>query len=1202
MSDFNREELEGLYHLSRELLTLDDYDRMLDTIFEQALKILRAEHGFLVLARGLDFDFKVVRNWKQDVFAGNGEPVSRSIVRGVLERGEPVLIEDALADERFAKTESILRLGIRSVLAAPLEVQGERKAALYLEARSLDRLFGPEKFPLFTAILELSQRALTGCVKRLLLEQRNSLLEKDFLARHRFPGIITRNPGFVKILETVAQVAPSELPILVQGPTGTGKELIVRALHLNSRRAQKPFVPVNCGAIAPALIESELFGHVRGAFTGAHRDKTGLIAAAEGGTLFLDEVGELPPEVQVKLLRTLQFGEVLPVGATQSKAVDVRIVAATNRDLESEVRAGKFREDLLYRLNVVTIDLPPLCQRSDDILPLFYHFLTRAAAEAQRPLPEVSPQLEKVLQTHSWPGNVRDLENEARRLLVVTPNGLPLTVDRLSPRITRSSEEPAGSPTTLDELERQHIRKTLEAMGGNRTLAARALGISREGLRKKLSRLGGSWLAVGLITLFLDACGPGGAPQGAGQGSDPATAARHVVLVSLDTVRADHLGAYGHALAQTPNLDRVAREGVRFADVSTPVPLTLPAHASLLSGLSPLAHGLTVNGGGRFPAELTTLATHLAAAGFTTGAFVGAFVLDQRFGLARGFAHYDDAIERPAGQRPQLEAERPAAEVIGRAVAWLQHQDGQRPVFLWVHLYDAHAPYAPPEPFRSGFADRPYDGEIAYLDTQVGELLHAIEQPGWAEKTLLAVVADHGEGLGDHGEASHGLLLYESTLRVPWLLHGPGLPAGHVVHSPVSLLDVAPTLAAWVKQPLVFAGHELVGRDLGSALRAREEPAPSELYATTSYPTQFGWSAIAALRHGSLKFIAAPQPELYDLAPDPGETRNQFATARRTAQPLAERLQQLVAQMVPASQHAVDATTRAKLSALGYAAGATQSLPRIPDPERADPKVQVALFSAWEKAYGQLEAGELSAALPVLTQLAVADPKNPIFRNSLARAFKERGELSSAIAEYQAAVQGAPADVDNWYDLASVLNLAGRPQEAFAAAREALSRDPARSDVANLLGISYLAEGQLGPAREHFELALSLDPRDATAANNLGNVLRAQGQLSAAEEAYRRALALAADYPDPWNGLGTLAIERQQFQQAIQAFDRALELAPGFHEARLNRGIAYELLGDRQTAAAVYRDVLTKTAGNPHARQQREAADELLRRLALHSK
>ena len=484
------EALQGLHDLARELLQLDDYYNMVDTVVRHSLETLRGERGFLVLQRGDELDFKVVRNWSRHELEGKGEPVSRSIVDRVLADGEPLLVEDALSDQRFAQTESILRMQIRSVLAAPLEVDGVPSGVLYLESRTLDRLFGPSQLELFKHILELSSSALESCMKRIVLEQRNRLLEANFLERHRFPGIVTQDPEFLKILETVAQVAKSDLPVLVQGPSGTGKELVVRALHLNSPRVKEPYVTVNCGAISPNLLESELFGHMRGSFTGATRDKQGLIASADRGSVFLDEVGELPQELQVKLLRTLQFGEIQPVGSTRPATVDVRFLAATNRDLEQAVAQGEFRKDLLYRLNVVTLDLPPLCDRPDDTLPLFYHFLHQAAEKAGRPDPQVSPRLERVLEEHSWPGNIRELENEAKRLIAVTPQGEPLTVDRLSQRILRTKERKSPTPTSLAEHEKELIELHLRLAKSNRTHAAQSLGISREGLRKKMKRLG----------------------------------------------------------------------------------------------------------------------------------------------------------------------------------------------------------------------------------------------------------------------------------------------------------------------------------------------------------------------------------------------------------------------------------------------------------------------------------------------------------------------------------------------------------------------------------------------------------------------------------------------------------------------------------------------------------------------------------------
>jgi DNA-binding NtrC family response regulator len=322
------------------------------------------------------------------------------------------------------------------------------------------------------------------------LRRRCEELEKDFLDRYDFQGILTQDAGFLNLLQTVAQVAASDMPVLVQGPSGSGKELIVRALYLNSPRAKRPFVTVSCGAISPALLESELFGHVRGAFTGAMGDKLGLIPSAHSGTVFLDEVSELPRELQVKLLRTLQLGEIQPVGSSRTQIVDVRFLAATNRDLEREVREGRFREDLLYRLNAITLQIPALRSRPDDILRLFHHFLRRAAEKLGQPVPEISPHLERRLLQHDWPGDVRELENEARRLVATSPPGLPLTADRLSARLRQALASEAEAPASLEEHERELVELHLCLAKGNRTHAAQSLGISRETLRQRLKRYG----------------------------------------------------------------------------------------------------------------------------------------------------------------------------------------------------------------------------------------------------------------------------------------------------------------------------------------------------------------------------------------------------------------------------------------------------------------------------------------------------------------------------------------------------------------------------------------------------------------------------------------------------------------------------------------------------------------------------------------
>ncbi len=674
----------------------------------------------------------------------------------------------------------------------------------------------------------------------------------------------------------------------------------------------------------------------------------------------------------------------------------------------------------------------------------------------------------------------------------------------------------------------------------------------------------------------------------------------NLLLVTVDTVRADHLGSYGYGAAVTPSLDRLAGEGVRFDAVSSTVPLTLPSHATMLSGLLPLHHGLRNNGVGALPADTGTLATLLAGNHYRTGAFVGAFVLDGRFGLKPGFEVYDDEIPRDPKAGVSLEAERPGREVVDRALAWLKaggRKDG-RPFFLWVHLYDAHAPYNPPSAWAARHPGRPYDGEISEVDEQVGRLLAALDQRGIAGRTVVAVAADHGESLGEHGELTHGLLLYEPTLHVPLILRAPGRLTPRVVRMPVSLVDLAPTLAGLLGHP--FSGPGLKprdGRDLAADLLAGREPGAGEVYAESRYPAIFGWSPLAALRRRELKYISAPKPELYDLAKDPKETINLLDREAGPAKGFAARLAEIETGAVAAPILAADAETRARLASLGYATGGARPAPARKGAAGVDPKTMVDLFQRFERANDRLQDGD-AAALGELEALVAADPANPVFRGKLAEAWRNRRDFAKAIPLYRQAAEAAPEDPDAWYNLASALQEAGQ----LAAARQAIERglklDASRPEAHNTLGIVALSEGRLDPARQEFELAAKLDPRNARALNNLGNVLKAMGKLGDAEQAYRRAAALAPRYADPLNGLGTLEVERDRPRAALPYFESALALSPGYHEVRLNRAIALDLAGDLAAGMSAYRDFLSATDGDPRFAEQRRAAQQLLARLA----
>jgi transcriptional regulator with PAS, ATPase and Fis domain len=446
---------------------------------------------------GLAFRAAVARNFKAETLQKVEEDVSSSIATAVLAEGRALLIGDALDSEGFRENPSVKRLALRSVLCAPLVTSPEAFALIYLENRDIAHRFTERHRLLLDEISRLAAPRLCTAVAIEDVRKRAQALE---LSLGGSDGILTADEHMAKVLEKVRQIAPSGLPVLIQGETGTGKGLIARALYRHSGRAQGAFVVVNCAAIPTSLMESELFGYVRGAFTGAQRDRVGLMGAAHRGTLFLDEIGELPAELQPRLLRALQSGEFTRLGSVQPETVDIRFLAATNRDLEREVEEGRFRSDLYFRLSAVTIKIPPLRERPHDIHLLADHFLKSYAARRGREVPRLSGETIEALAGYGFPGNVRELESEMARLVAITPSGAMIGPDALTQRIVKPrslpgtagvpSSAPGGlPPISLAEMEKQLILSVLAHTGGNRTRAAEILGISREGLRTKMQRL-----------------------------------------------------------------------------------------------------------------------------------------------------------------------------------------------------------------------------------------------------------------------------------------------------------------------------------------------------------------------------------------------------------------------------------------------------------------------------------------------------------------------------------------------------------------------------------------------------------------------------------------------------------------------------------------------------------------------------------------
>src|ERR1700687_1396337 len=480
-----------LYSIARNLLQENDYGELLTNILDMTIQALGAERGCVVSREKGGFRATAARNFRNETLVEREQEISTTIAGMAVQEGRVLRFHNAQESEILRDKKSVRKLHPRSVLCAPLIVSNDAFAVIYLENREFWNHFNEEPERLLSEICALAAPRLHTAIAVESARQRARELE---LAQGESDGVITADPGMSMVLETLAKIAPTELTVLIQGETGTGKELLARAIYRRSVRASGPFVVLNCAAIPPMLIESELFGCVRGAYSGADRDRIGLIGSANRGTLFLDEIGEMPMELQSRLLRVLQSGDFNRVGSARSEQVDVRVIAATNRDLESEVEQRRFREDLYFRLSSVTLKIPPLRERRADMVLLADHFLRSYAGKRARPAPRLSSESAHVLLAYPFPGNVRELEGEMSRLVAMCPPGEEIPASALNDRIARrkpaAQQEADIQPMSLAEMEKKLIMAVLRDTTGNRTHAAEILGISREGLRTKMQKLG----------------------------------------------------------------------------------------------------------------------------------------------------------------------------------------------------------------------------------------------------------------------------------------------------------------------------------------------------------------------------------------------------------------------------------------------------------------------------------------------------------------------------------------------------------------------------------------------------------------------------------------------------------------------------------------------------------------------------------------
>ncbi|HYH00387.1 MAG TPA: sulfatase-like hydrolase/transferase [Terriglobales bacterium] len=598
-----------------------------------------------------------------------------------------------------------------------------------------------------------------------------------------------------------------------------------------------------------------------------------------------------------------------------------------------------------------------------------------------------------------------------------------------------------------------------------------------------------------VVLLFWSTCLAQAEAQ-ARSGSNP-----DIILVTIDTIRADHVGCYGKSNIKTPAMDALARDGVRFANSFTASPITNSSHATILTGLYPSSHGVT-DFGVPLGESHSTLASLLKARGYRTAAFIGAVILDSRQlapGLDRGFDHYDNFPQKPTTSSRFGRLERRARDVVGRAKKWMA-ANTSAPRFVWIHLFDPHDPYEPPPPFSATYKERPYNGEIAYADHALSELLSSLRRQRRYDKSLIVLVGDHGEGLGEHNEQTHGIFLYDSTLHVPLIAKLPdGRRAGTVVNAQVRTTDITPTILDFTQttrapnsRPPKFDGRSLKALILSGS--GADEPAIAE----TDYPLRFGWAPLRSLRTSAFKFIEAPRPELYDLSTDPAENKNMY-------EPWNERVKDsrsALARFASSAKGRTDGsgvpkTTVDELRALGYLGpeGATD----VPDHSLLpDPKDKIEIQNLLHAAMMATEDGRTNAARSLLVRATQIDPTSAIAFSQLGRLELKIGNYAQAAAHLGIAHKLRPEDSATALYLGEANEKAGNLPAARDAYEASLKLAPGQAGVREALGRIYLGLHRPKQAVEQLEAAVFLQPKNVGTRVEFGRALIADGQVEKA--------------------------------------------------------------------------------------------------------
>ena len=597
-------------------------------------------------------------------------------------------------------------------------------------------------------------------------------------------------------------------------------------------------------------------------------------------------------------------------------------------------------------------------------------------------------------------------------------------------------------------------------------------------------------------------------------------AAPNVVVITIDTLRADHIGCYGDKQIRTPNIDALAAEGARFERAYTPVPVTLPAHTVIFTGTYPLLSGMHDFSGNKLNPAQPTLASVLKQHGYVTGAVVGSAVLDSRFGLNQGFDFYYDHFDFNRLQESNLEEmERPGNLVADEALKWLADNHKNK-FFLWMHLYDPHYPYRPPPPFREQYKDRPYDGEIAFADAQVGRLIRYLKAHGIYQNTLIVLAGDHGESLGEHGEKNHGFFIYNATLHVPMIIRLPEIAKPRVVISLAGLADLMPTVLSALK---IEAPPQVQGVSLLPLMKAKSAAEERSLYAETFLPRlHFNWSELRSVESDKYHFIDAPKPELYDLTQDPGETNNLFTEKKAVAEEMRARLTSVIGQYSSGAEMAqktgLDPALMERLKSLGYAGFSGGGTTTGSDHTLADPKDRIQIYELISEAIAESQHGEYQDSAGKLLAALKTEPDSVPVHYLLGLDYYRMRQFPRAVVE-----------------LKRVLELS--PDYALAVFQ---------------LGLAYARTGDFDAAIAQLKHALELDATNFSAAYNLGAAYGQKQMVPEAVAAFRQTVAIAPDYPAGHRALGEMLLYQGQIDEALAELKQAVELDPqdpGTHAA-----------------------------------------------------